>query len=174
MFFLLNNLDFYIIVTSTIFLFGLFKGVFSIQNINKFFGIHPWIAIGVKILGFVLFFGLLFYLCGDVCYAAGPEGNDLPKVEVKVSGDNDNTLSINNSTFNVPDSVARGLINVGTGAAVAAGLKAGASIAKTSGYSPAVKLGAVLITGVSGGVIATGSSAANSIFQKKVDSLLIL
>lgn len=72
MFFLLNNLDFYIIVTSTIFFFCLFQGVFSIQNINKFFGIHPWIVIGVKILGFVLFFCLLFYLCADECYAAGP------------------------------------------------------------------------------------------------------
>ena len=89
-----------------------------------------------------------FYLCADKCYAAGPEGNDLPKAEVKVSGDNHNTLRINNSTFNVPDSVARGLTNVGTGAAVVAGFKAGASIAKTSGSSPAVKLGAVLVTGI--------------------------
>ena len=38
-------------------------------------------------------------MCGDVCYAAGPDGNDFPKAEVKVSGDNHNTLSINNSTF---------------------------------------------------------------------------
>ena len=151
MFYLLNNLDFYIIVLSTIFFFCLFQGVFSIQNINKFLGIHPWIVIGVKILGFILFFGLFFYLCADVCDAAGPEGNDLPKAEVKVSGDNHNTLSINNSTFNVPDSVARGLTNLGTGAAVAAGLKAGASIAKTSGLSPTAKIGVITATGVLGG-----------------------
>ena len=143
MFYLLNNLDFYIIVLSTIFFFCLFQGVFSIQNINKFLGIHPWIVIGVKILGFILF--------ADVCDAAGPEGNDLPKAEVKVSGDNHNTLSINNSTFNVPDSVARGLTNLGTGAAVAAGLKAGASIAKTSGLSPTAKIGVITATGVLGG-----------------------
>ena len=48
---------------------------------------------------------------------AGPEGNDLPKAEVKVTGDNHNTLSINNSTFNIPDCVATGLTNIGTGAA---------------------------------------------------------
>ena len=98
-----------------------------------------------------MFFGLFFYLCADVCDAAGPEGNDLPKAEVKVSGDNHNTLSINNSTFNVPDSVARGLTNLGTGAAVAAGLKAGASIAKTSGLSPTAKIGVITATGVLGG-----------------------
>ena len=50
-------------------------------------------------------------MCGDVCYAAGPDGNDFPKAEVKVSGDNHNTLSINNSTFNVPDYVATGQTN---------------------------------------------------------------
>ena len=172
-FFILNNLDLYIVIPSTIFFFCLFQGVFSIQNINKFFGIHRWIAIGVKFLGFVLFFGLLVYLCPDICYAAGPEGYDLPKAEVKVTGDNHNTLSINNSTFNIPDSVATGLTNLGTGAAVAAGFKTGASIAKTSVNSPAVKLGAVIITSISAGVIATGTSAANSIFKKKVDSAFV-
>ena len=67
MFFILNNLDLYIVIPSTIFFFCLFQGVFSIQNINKFFGIQPLIAIGVKFLGFVLFFGLLVYLCPDIC-----------------------------------------------------------------------------------------------------------
>ena len=173
MFFLLNNLDFYIVIPSTIFFFSLFQGVFTIQNINKFFGIHPWIAIGVKILGYVLFFGLLFYLCADVCDAAGPEGKDLPSAEVKVTGDNHNTLSINNSTFNIPDSIATGLTNLGTGAAVAAGLKAGASIAKTSGLPPTAKIGVLAATGILGGATATLASGANSIFQKKIDSALV-
>ena len=116
-------------------------------------------------MGFVLFFGLLFYLCGDVCYAAGPEGNDLPKAEVKVSGDNDNTLSINNSTFNVPDSVARGLTNLGTGTAVAAGLKAGASIAKTSGLSPTAKIGILAAGAIGlGGGTTTVANITSSIY----------
>lgn len=51
---------------------------------------------------------------------------NLPKAEVKVTGDNHNTLSINNSTFNIPDSIVTGLTNLGTGAVVGAGLKAGA------------------------------------------------
>ena len=95
-------------------------------------------------------------MCGGLCYAAGPEGNDLPKAEVKVSGDNHNTLSINNSTFNVPDSVDRGLTHVGTGAAIAAGLKAGGSIAKTSGLSPTAKIG-ILAGAIIGGTTTVGN-----------------
>ena len=75
-FFILNNLDLYIVIPFDYILFSLFQEIFSIQNIKKFFGIHPWIAIGVKFLGFVLFFGLLVYLCPDICDAAGPEGNE--------------------------------------------------------------------------------------------------
>ena len=123
LFSLFNNLDFYIIIISTIFFFGVFQEVFSIQNIKKFFGLHPWIPIGIKFLGFVLFFGLLFYLSIDVCYAAGLEGNDLPKADVKVG---DNTINIHNPNFNVPaDAVAKGLTNVGVGAGIAGGMSYG-------------------------------------------------
>ena len=171
MFSLFNNLDFYIIIISTMFFFALFQGVFSIQNIKKFYseaeGLHPLIPIGVKFLGFVLFFGLLFYLSIDVCYAAGLEGNDLPKAEVKVTGDSHNTLSINNSTFNIPDSVARGLTNVGTGAAVAAGLKAGGSVAKTSGFSPTAKIGVLAAGAIIGGSTVAVANVVSSISQKK-------
>jgi hypothetical protein len=100
-----------------------------------------------------------------------PEGgDDLVKPEVKLTtGDVNNSLHIKDSNINIPNVVATGLTNLGTGAAVAAGLKSGASIVKATGLSPGAKLGAMVAGGISAGVIVTGTNAANSIFQKKVD-----
>jgi len=102
----------------------------------------------------------------------GSEENNLPKPQIKVS-DNHNTLSINNSTINIPDVVATGLTNIGTGAVIAAGLKAGSSVAKTSGFSPAGKLGLVTAVAAVGGVFATAVTTINSMTQKKNDLALI-
>jgi hypothetical protein len=81
--------------------------------------------------------------------------------------DNQNTLSIKDSTINIPNSVAQGLTNVGTGAAVAAGIKAGSSVAKTSGGSPFSKLDMIFAGAVIGGTGAVTANAMNSISDKK-------
>ena len=164
-----NSLDIFIIISSSIFFFCLFQGYFSIKNIKNFLGTHPKIATGLILLGFILFICFFLYLSMDVVYAMGPEGSYLPKPEVKIS-DNNNTLSINNSNINIPDSVARGLTNVGTGAAVAAGVKAGASIAKTSGLTPTAKFGLLAGGGLFGGAAVVFTNTANSYFQRKTDS----
>jgi hypothetical protein len=116
-----------------------------------------------------LFICLVLYLFSSEAFAMAPEGSDLPKPQVKVS-DNHNTVSINNSTFHIPDAVAKGLTNVGTGAAVAAGLKAGA---KSSGLSPTAKIGVMAAGAIIGGSTVTVTNTLNSISQKKIDSAAV-
>ena len=169
-------LNFYILVPSTIFFYCLFQGDFSI-NIKNFLHSYPWIGTALKLLGWVLLICLVLYLSSKEVYAMAPEsygGSDLPKPEVKVTtGDVSNSVTIKDSIINIPNVVATGLTNLGTGAAVAAGIKAGASIVKASGISPTAKLGAVVVSGLSAGAIVVGTNAANSIFQKKVDSAAV-
>lgn len=170
-----DDLNFYIIVLSTIFFYCLFQGYFSLHNINNFLHSHPWIATLLKFFCLVLLICLLMYLFSDTVYAMSPE-DDLPKTNPKLkvtTGDNRNTFSINNSTINIPDSVSRGLANVGTGAAVAAGLKAGASIAKTSGLSPTAKIGVMTAGAVIGGSTVTVANTIGSIIQKKNDDTTV-
>jgi hypothetical protein len=100
----------------------------------------------------------------------GSENNDLTKSEVKVTtGNVNNSIMIKDSSINIPNVVATGLTNLGTGTAVAAGLKAGSTIVKTSGFSPAAKLGTIFAAGLGGAVIVTGGNVVNSISQKKAD-----
>jgi len=102
------------------------------------------------------------YFMTDTVYAMAPEGIKEP-IEVKVS-DNQNTINLNNTSINIPESVTKGLTNIGTGAAVA-GIKAGASIAKTSGLSTTAKLGVM----AAGAVIAGSTvTVVNSINSSKV------
>lgn len=171
-----DSLNFYIIIPSTIFFYCLFQGYFSIVNINKFLYSYPWIGTGLKLLALIFFICLLLFLFSDTVYAMTPEGgDDLVKPEVKLTtGDVNNSLHIKDSNINIPNVVATGLTNLGTGAAVAAGLKSGASIVKATGLSPGAKLGAMVAGGISAGVIVTGTNAANSIFQKKVDSEAVI
>jgi hypothetical protein len=170
----LNSFDLYVIVSSTIFFYCLFQGYFSIYNIKLYLNSHPLISTALKLLGVVLVICLVLYLFTDTAYAMAPEGSDLPRPEVKVTtSDNHNTLSINDSTINIPDTVARGLTNVGTGAAVAAGLKAGASIAKASGLSPTAKIGVMSAGAVIGASTVTVANAIGSISQKKIDNAVV-
>ena len=170
------DLNLYIIVPSTIFFYCLFNGYLSLNIIKYYLNSqkHPLTGIILKSLGVTLLICLVLYLFGDIAYAMGNENNDLPKPEVKVTtGDMNNSVTIKDSTINIPNAVATGLTNLGTGAAVAAGLKAGASIAKTSGLSPTAKMGALIVGGLSAGAIVAGTNAANSIFQKKIDSAAV-
>lgn len=124
----------------------------------------------------VLLICLLLYLITDTVYAMVPvpedSASDLPKPEVKVTtGDVSNSVQIKDSKINIPNEVATGLTNLDSGAAVAAGLKGGASIAK--GLPPVARLGILIAEGVSGGVIVAGANAANSLIQKKMDSSVV-
>ena len=165
-----DYLDYYYLIPSIIFFICLFQGYFGLlyKNIFKILILHPWIVTSLKYLLLVLFICIFMYILSDTVYAMPSESSDLSKAEVNVK-DNHNTLSINNSTFNIPDSVAKGLTHLGTGAAVAAGVKAGASITKSTGFSPAGKLGAIAFGGFAAGFFAVGANAGNSIIQKKVD-----
>lgn len=111
----------------------------TVQKLIRFLNFKLLVLFIIAVLLFIL---VLYFSFGEV-YAAGPEnGNIQPKVEMTVK-DNQNTLSIKDSVIKIPDAVARGLTNFGTGAAVAAGMKAGGSIAKTAGGSPFAKLGMI-------------------------------
>lgn len=79
-----------------------------------------------------------------------------------------NTINLNNTSFNIPDSVTKGLTNLSTGAAVAAGIKAGASVAKSTGLSPAAKIGVITAGAVLAGSTVTVVNAINSINSSKV------
>jgi hypothetical protein len=169
-------IDISTIVLSTIFFYCLFNGYLSINNINNLLNSYPLIGAFFKLLGIVLLICLVIYFFTDVAYAMAPDsaGNNLPKPDVKVTtGDVNNSVTIKDSTINIPNVVAIGLTNLGSGAAIAAGLKGGASIAKVSGFSPTAKLGAMVVGGLSAGTIVLGTNAANSIFQKKVDSAVV-
>ena len=173
-----DYLNFYILIPSIIFFYYLFEGYFSLNNIKNFYKFlinflweHRSIATGFKIMGLVLFVGLLFYLNQGEAYAMAPEGSDLPKPEVKVTtGDVSNSVNIKDSNINIPNVVATGLTNLGTGAAVAAGIKGGASIAKATGVSPAVKLGIMGAGAIIGGVSVVVANATGSLTQKKIDN----
>ena len=166
-----DYLNFYIIVPSTIFFYCLFNGYFSIHNIKNLLHSypHPGIRIGTA-LAWVLLICLVLYLFSNTAYAMAPEsfgGSDLPKPEVKLTtGDVSNSVHIKDSNINIPNAVATGLTNLGTGAAVVGGLK----LAKYVGGSPAAKIGAAVVGGVAGAAIVVGANAANSLLQTKADS----
>lgn len=169
------NLD--LLVISTIFFYCLFNGYLSSHKIKNFLHSHPWVGTVLKLLGCVLLIlaGVL-YLTSDTAYAMAPEsssphgGSDLPKGDVKVTtGDVSNSVTIKDSTINIPDMVARGLTNLGTGAAVAAGIKGASSIAKAGG-SPTAKLGIMAAGGIIGGASVVVANATNLISQNKIDN----
>lgn len=162
-------LNLYIIVPSTIFFYCLFQGYLSLNNINNFLHLYPWIGTA---LAWVLLICLLLYFTTDTVYAMGTvaEGSasDLPKPHVKVNtGDVTNSVNIKDSNINIPNSVATGLTNLGTGAAVAAGFR----VSKYVGGSPAAKIGAAIVGGVAGAAIVIGANATNSIIQKNAYSV---
>lgn len=107
----------------------------------------------------VLILCLVLYLTSKGVYA-----EDIPKPEVKVA---DNTINIHNPNISVPaDAVAKGLTNVGVGAAIAGGMSAMAALMKSS---PAIKVGTVIAGGAAAGVLVTATNAANSIAQNKIN-----
>nr|YP_009160661.1 hypothetical protein [Hirsutella minnesotensis]AKR17990.1 hypothetical protein [Hirsutella minnesotensis] len=142
-------MDLFTIALSTMFFYCLFLGY-----------LKP------KYIIFILLICVFLYLTVDTVYAMSPKGIE-ESVDIKIS-DNTNSISINNSTFNIPETVTKGLTNLGTGAAIAAGVKAGASIAKTTGLSPAAKIGVM----TAGAAIAGGTvsivNAINTINNSKV------
>nr|YP_009307006.1 orf242 [Tolypocladium ophioglossoides]AOR52827.1 orf242 [Tolypocladium ophioglossoides] len=167
----LNYLNFYIVVPSTLFFYCLFQGYFSIQNIKNLLRSYPLIGTVLNILVSVLLICLLLYLFTDTVYAMAPDGSDLPKPEVKLTtGDVSNSIQIKDSNINIPNVVATGLTNLGAGAAIAAGLKGGASIAKATGLSPGAKLGVMAAGAIIGGTTVTTVNAIGSLYQKNVDN----
>nr|YP_009364362.1 hypothetical protein [Ophiocordyceps sinensis]ARF03430.1 hypothetical protein [Ophiocordyceps sinensis]QDH07224.1 hypothetical protein [Ophiocordyceps sinensis] len=162
-----NNFNLYIIIPSTIFFYCLFQGYFSLHNIKNLLHSYPWIATTFKLLAWLLLICLLLYLFTGTVYAMAPEECDLAKPEVKViTGDLSNSVHIKDSNIIIPNAVATGLTNLGTGAAVAAGLK----IYKYVGGRPTAKIGAAIVGGVAAAAIVVGANATNSILQKNADS----
>jgi hypothetical protein len=167
----LNSLNFYIIVPSTIFFYCLFQGYFSIRNIKNLLYSYPLISTLFNFFVSLFLICLLLYLFSDTVYAMAPEGYNFPNSEVKLTtGDVSNSVHIKDSNINIPNTVATGLTNLGTGAAIAAGLKGGASIAKASGLSPGAKIGVMAAGAIIGGATVTVVNAVGSISQKKTDN----
>ena len=76
-------------------------------------------------------------------------------------------LQVHNPNLNISANVANALGSVGIGAAVGTGMAAGAKIAKTTSLPVSGKLGILIASGVSAGVIAVGSSAVLNIINSK-------
>jgi hypothetical protein len=169
-----NYIDICTIILSTILFYYLFNGYFSIKNIKKILHSYPLIGTGLKLLVFILLICLVIYFFTDTAYAMAPDssaGSNLPKPDLKVTtGNVNNSVTIKDSTLMIPDIVARGLTNLGTGAAVAAGITGASSIAVKAGVSPTAKLGIMAAGGLIGGVSITLANATNSISQKKLDN----
>lgn len=166
--------DIFMIILSTIFFYWLFQGYFSLNNIKKLLNLNSWISIIVEGFIFVLLISIILYLSSDTIYTMAPNENDIPKFEVNVTtGQVNNSLTIKDSTINIPDVVAKGLTHLGTGAGIAAGLKGGASIAKASGLSPAAKIGIMTGGAAIGGIGITVTNVANSFLQKRIDSIAV-
>lgn len=157
----------YIIVLGTIFFYSLFQGYLSIHNINNLLDSYTWIGTALKLLAWLSFICLLLYLFCDTVYAKAPkECGDFTEPEVKVTtGDVSNSVHKDCNTH-IPNKVATGLTNLGTGAAVAAGLKGGASIAKASGLSPAAKIGVMAVGVIIGGSTITVTNAIGGYLSK--------
>lgn len=124
-----------------------------------------------KIFGVCIVFGLFCYLSPDICYADGIEGNNLSKTEVKVNGNN-YTLSINNSTFNIFDSVLSRLTDVRYGVTIPVVTSAGFSYShvKNSELSPIEMIGVVATSAIISGSAAAVVYLVKSIFKNKIGS----
>ena len=161
-----NFLDFYIIVTSIIFFFCLFQGYITREAIQKMNNSRYGYLI-IAILTIWLIIGVFYFSFGEVYADEDPDKTNGTSTANVIIKDNQNTLSIKDSVINIPDSVAKGLTNVGTGAAIAAGMKAGSTIAKTAGGSPFAKLGMVFAGGVIGGGTVVTANVISSLTDKK-------
>nr|YP_010564231.1 hypothetical protein OYW92_mgp09 [Epichloe bromicola]UYX62215.1 hypothetical protein [Epichloe bromicola] len=175
----LDYLNIYIIVPSTIFFYCLFNGYFNINYIKGFLHSYPLIGTFLKLLGWIFLICLVLYLLSDTVYAMAPgysgSNTDLPKGDVKITtGDVSNSLTIKDSTINIPDIVARGLTNLGTGTAIAAGITGASSIATKAGSSPMAKLGIIATGGVIGAVSVVLANGTNLIAEKKIDNAMTL
>lgn len=156
-----DDLNFYVIISVAIVLFCLFQGYLGkiLQNITNFL-FSPTV---LEYLVIVLILCLVLYLTSKDVHA-----EDIPKPEVKVAH---NTLNIHNPNISVPaDAVAKGLTNVGVGAAIAGGMSAMAALMKSSPLAPAIKVGTVIAGGAAAGILVTATNAANSIAQNKINS----
>lgn len=157
----IDDLNFYIIISVAIVLFCLFQGYLGkiLQNTANFL----FSPTALEYLVIVLILCLILYLTIKEVHA-----EDIPKPEVKVA---DNTINIHNPNISVPaDAVAKGLTNVGVGAAIAGGMSAMAALMKSSPLPPAIKVGTVIAGGAAAGVLVTATNAANSIAQNKINS----
>lgn len=157
---------------SVIFFYCLFEGYLSIVNLKRYtVFVYNYKYINyIKYIFIVLIIVTVLYFSMWEVHAAGPEdGNIPPKATLNIK-ENQNTLSIKDSVINIPDAVAKGLTNLGTGAAVAAGLKAGATAAKTAGLTPSTKLSIIGAGAVLGGATVVTCNAINSMIHKKNNS----
>lgn len=168
-----QDFNLYTIAFSAIFFYGLFSGYYKPKVIQNFRQSNPLLGTILLILGGVLLICLVLLLLGDTAYAMAPEsssGNGLDKHDLNVStGDVNNSLTIKDSTINIPDAVARGLTNLGTGAAVAAGMKGASSLASNSGLPMAAKVGIMAGGAVIGARAVIAGNTLNSITQKALD-----
>lgn len=166
----MNYLDLFVILPVAVVLFCLFEGFFTKRL--RDFGTLFFNPVAFEYTMVVLFICLVlyFYDCFtlDFHYMMGSEGGDFPKPNVNLEG---SSVHVHNPNINVnTTALAKGLTNVGVGAAIAGGMSAASSVVKTTALPPAVKFGTVVAGGAAAGVLVTAANAANSITQAKINS----
>ena len=166
--------DFTIILPVAILVFCLLQDYFG-KFFKKF--AYPFIGkspVALEYIVIAVFLILGFILLSDNVLAMSPEdsGINLPPVgeiksDVKVS---DANINIQNPNINVSaDKLAKGLSNVGVGAAIGAGMSATANLVKSSSLPTGAKFGTVIAGGAAAGALVTATNAINSITQNRIN-----
>jgi hypothetical protein len=163
----MTYLNFFIIIPLSIFIFFCLEGYLGksvkrlVSKINtiEFFLICVLIStIFIIILNFNI----------EIVYALDEEG--IKKITEEMKDVNVNTnVSINNPNINLPDSVFKGLTNIGIAGAIGAGMSSVAKVLKSSSLSPIVKISVLAGTGLATGGIVAVANTANSIMDKKIN-----
>lgn len=164
----MTYLNFFIIIPLSILIFFCLEGylgksvkrLVSKMNTIEFFLICVLIStIFIIILNFNI----------EVVYALDEEG--IKKITTEKMKDvNVNTnVSINNPNINIPDSVFKGLTNMGIAGAIGVGMSSVTKVIKYSSLPPVIKISVLAGTGLATGGIVTVANTVNSIMDKKIN-----
>nr|YP_010164140.1 hypothetical protein K8J96_mgp38 [Metarhizium album]QRK27466.1 hypothetical protein [Metarhizium album] len=164
----MTYLNFFRIIPLSIFIFFCLEGYLgkSVKRLVSKMNTIEFFLICALISGIFI---IIFSFNIEVVYALDDEA--IKKITEETKDVNVNTnISLNNPNINLPDSVFKGLTNVGIAGAIGAGMSSAAKVLKSSSLPPAVKIGVLAGTGIATGGIVTIANSLNSIMDKKINN----
>ena len=161
------NTNFIFISIIALIVFSLDQGIFG-KNLksaySNVFNVNNTVYL---ILLFILLYLLLAFSYFSINFCLDEEIENKLKAAASVN----NSVHVHNPNINITAGMANALTNVGVGAAIGAGMSAGATIAKNSALPVVGKLGIIIASGLAAGVITTGTSAALRISNSRGGSI---